>query len=166
MEAVDRSVTPWVLVTIHVPIYNTFSLHKHDLQIVAAQQHLEPLLVKYVVNVVFSGHIHAYQRTANVAMGELTSTSPIHITIGAGGRKCDALFKSEEPEEWIVQRDATFYGYGRFDIFNQTHAQWRWIPLSVSDAHSYNVVAGEADVHLPKLKHDELIIENQYYLDN
>ena len=65
---VDRSVTPWVLITMHVPMYNTFSLHHHDLQIFAAQEHLEPLFVEHHVNVVFTGHIHAYQRTANVAM--------------------------------------------------------------------------------------------------
>ena len=86
LEAVDRTITPWVLLTIHVPIYNTFALHKHDLQIVAAREHLEPLLVKYNVNVVFTGHIHAYLRTANVAMEELVETGPIHITIGAGGK--------------------------------------------------------------------------------
>jgi hypothetical protein len=164
MESVDRSITPWVLVTIHVPIYNTFALHKHDLQIFAAQEHLEPLLVKYNVNLVFTGHIHAYQRTANVASGSVTPTGPIHITIGAGGRKCDAPFKTEEPEEWIVKRDASYYGYGRFDIFNQTHAQWKWIPLSSSDVHAYNFVKGEEETHLPQLEHDELMIENQYFL--
>jgi len=162
MEAVDRSTTPWVLVTIHVPIYNTFALHKHDLQIFAAQEHLEPLLVKYNVNLVFTGHIHAYQRTSNVALGNVTATGPIHITIGAGGRKCDAPFKTEEPEEWVVKRDASYYGYGRLDIFNHTHAQWKWIPLSPSDLHDYNTVKGE-EIHLPQLQHDELMIENQYF---
>ena len=132
LESVDRSDTPWVLVTIHVPIYNTFSLHKHDPQIFAARENLEPLFVKYKVNIIFTGHIHAYQRTTNVAMEKLVPSAPIHITIGAGGRQCDAPFKSEEPEEWIVARDSSYFGYGRFTIYNQTHAHWRWIPLSVS----------------------------------
>jgi hypothetical protein len=132
LESVDRTITPWVLVTIHVPIYNTFALHPHDLQIFAARDNLEPLFVKHHVNLIFTGHIHAYQRTANVAMEELVPSAPIHITIGAGGRQCDAPFKSEEPEEWVVTRDASYFGYGRFTIFNQTHAEWRWIPLSSS----------------------------------
>lgn len=161
---VDRNITPWVLVTIHVPIYNTFGLHLHDLQIKAAKEHLEPLFVQYHVNVVFTGHIHAYLRTANVAMDEVTETGPLHITIGAGGRNCDAPFKSEEPEPWVVQRDASIYGYGKFQIFNATHAEWRWIHLSASDNFDYNRVKGNDDIHLPQLDHDEHILENQYFL--
>ncbi len=163
LQKVDRSSTPWVLVTIHVPIYNTFSRHPHDLQIFAAKEHLEPLFVQYHVNVVFTGHIHAYQRTANVAMNEITETGPLHITIGAGGRQCDAPFKSKVPEPWIVQRDASFYAYGQFEIFNATHAEWRWIPLSPSDEHDYNLVKGKKK-HLPQLDHDTHTFENQFYL--
>jgi hypothetical protein len=163
LEEVDRDVTPWVLVTIHVPLYNTFSLHQHDHQIKAAREHLEPLFVKYHVNLIFTGHIHAYQRTANVANDTLTEDGPIHITIGAGGRQCDAPYKSDEAELWVVKRDASFYGYGKFTIFNQTHAEWKWIPLSPSDKHDYNVVRGE-DVHLPQLNHDQLVVENQFFL--
>jgi hypothetical protein len=132
LESVDRTITPWVLVTIHVPIYNTFAKHSHDSQILAAREHLEPLFVKHHVNLVFTGHIHAYQRTGNVAMEELVPSAPIYVTVGAGGRQCDAPFKADEPEEWVMTRDASYYGYGRFTIFNQTHAEWRWIRLSSS----------------------------------
>ena len=132
LENVDRTINPWVLISIHTPIYNTFHKHFYDPQIHAAKKHLEPLWVKHRVNVVFTGHIHAYQRTANVAMDKLTNTGPVHITIGAGGRQCDAPFKNKTAEEWIVKRDASFFGYGRFSIFNRTHAKWRWIPLSPS----------------------------------
>lgn len=163
LKSVDRKFTPWVLVTIHVPIYNTFALHARDPQIFAARDYMEPLFVQYKVNIVFTGHIHAYQRTANVAMEVLDPSGPMHITIGAGGRACNAPFKSEIPEDWVMKRDASIYGYGRFDIFNQTHAEWKWIPLSSSDEHDYNVVKNE-DVHLPQLKHDQLIVENQWFL--
>ena len=132
LQSVDREVTPWILLYLHVPIYNTFALHPHDLQIFAARQHLEPLMVKYNVNIVFTGHIHAYQRTNNVAMEKIDPKGPIHITVGAGGRQCDAPFKNETAEPWIVHRDASYYGYGAFAIFNQTHAAWKWIPLSPS----------------------------------
>jgi hypothetical protein len=163
LESVDRRLTPWVLVTIHVPLYNTFALHPHDPQIVAAREHFEPLFVKYHVNLIFTGHIHAYQRTANVANDTLTKTGPIHITIGAGGRQCDAPYKTEEPEAWIVKRDASYYGYGTLEIVNATHANWKWIPLSPSDKHDYNEVKNE-DVQLPQLKHDQLVVENQFFL--
>ena len=132
LSSTDRSETPWLLVSIHVPIYNTFALHKHDKQIVAAREHLEPLFMDYSVNMVFTGHIHAYQRTANVYREQINPKGPIHVTIGAGGRDCEAPYKTEEPEDWIISRDATFYGYGLFSIHNRTHAEWTWIPLSPS----------------------------------
>lgn len=132
LKTVDRSVTPWVLVTIHTPLYNTFVEHHYDPQIVAAKEHIEPLLVKYHVNFVLTGHIHAYLRTGKVAMGERSDKGPVHITIGAGGRQCMAGFQNEEPEDWVEARDASFFGYGRIDIRNSTHAEWRWIPLSAS----------------------------------
>ena len=69
----------------HPPIYNTFSLHQNDPQIFVARDHLEPLFVEYHVNLVLTGHIHAYQRTDYVAFGNLTDTGSMHITIGAGG---------------------------------------------------------------------------------
>ena len=31
LASIDRERTPWVLLTIHVPLYNTFALHHHDL---------------------------------------------------------------------------------------------------------------------------------------
>jgi acid phosphatase type 7 len=164
LASVDRAQTPWVLFTIHVPFYNTFALHHHDPQIFAAREHLEPLLVKYSVNVVFNGHIHAYQRTHNVAFNETVPTGPMHITIGAGGRDCDAPFQNEEPESWIATRDASMYGYGRFSISNETHAEWKWVPLSQSDQHKYNEVKGHDEIHLPMLDHDRVIIKNQYHV--
>eukprot|EP00934_Nitzschia_sp_Nitz4_P004694 Nitzschia sp. Nitz4//scaffold71_size96697//58901//60627//NITZ4_004700-RA/size96697-processed-gene-0.114-mRNA-1//1//CDS//3329557262//4684//frame0 len=163
LKSVNRDITPWVFVSIHVPLYNTFSLHPHDSQIFAAREHLEPLFVKYHVNVVFTGHIHAYQRTANVDNDTIVETGPIHITVGAGGRQCDAPFKSEDAEPWLIKRDASYYGYGRITLFNETHAEWKWIHLSASDLHDYNVVKNE-EVHMAQLDHDKIIIDNQFYV--
>lgn len=163
LASIDRQKTPWVLLTMHPPIYNTFSLHHHDPQIFAAREHLEPLFVQYNVNIVLTGHIHAYQRTDYVAFGNVTDTGPMHITIGAGGRKCDAPFMNEEPEEWIKARDASMYGYGRITIQNETHAEWRWIPIAPSELHDYNQLKGEEELHLPSLDHDKVVIENQHY---
>lgn len=134
LALVNRDQTPWVLVTIHVPLYNTFQAHQQkDLQIVAARQHLEPLFVQYSVNVIFSGHVHAYQRTKNVAFGTPTVSGPTYLTVGASGRQCCLTpFVSEIPERWVAARDGTHYGYGQLAIYNRTHAKWEWIPTSTS----------------------------------
>lgn len=165
LVSIDRTRTPWVLLIMHPPIYNTFALHHHDPQIFAAREHLEPLMIQYHVNVVLTGHIHAYQRTDYVAYNSTTPTGPMHITIGAGGRKCDAPFKNKEPEKWLMKRDASMYGYGRLVIENITHAEWRWIPIAPSELHDYNQVKGDEELHLPSLDHDRITIENQYYVN-
>lgn len=163
LNSVDRSVTPWVLVVLHTPLYNTFALHRHDEQIFAAKKHLEPILVEHKVNMVFSGHIHAYLRTTNVVMDEVDPTGPIHITVGAGGRKCEAPFSNEKPEPWVEVRDATIYGYGMFRIVNRTHAQWDWIHTGMADDHDRNQVH-KSDTTLPAGPAlDRILIENQYF---
>jgi hypothetical protein len=152
LASVDRSITPWLLVTIHIPFYNTFDIHRKDPQVRPAIENLEPLFVEHKVNLVFSGHIHAYQRTGNVAFGELTPTGPIYITIGAGGRQCKAPFLSFEPEPWVKVRDATFFGYGMFHISNRTHAEWEWIHTGVI----------KVDPTAPQ--EDKVDIPNQFFL--
>lgn len=153
LASVNRTETPWVLVSMHVPFYNTFDAHHRDLQVIAAQEHLEPLFVKYTVNMVFTGHIHAYQRTRPVEFGEVVETGPVHVTVGSSGRQCCLTpFVSKKPEPWIASRDGTHYGYGRLAIFNQTHAEWQWVPTSSLDARKA----------LPP--NDIVMVENQYFL--
>eukprot|EP00980_Cylindrotheca_fusiformis_P007454 scaffold1537_cov108-Cylindrotheca_fusiformis.AAC.13 len=166
LEAVDRSITPWVLLTLHTPLYNTFNRHRHDPQIAAAKEHLEPLMVKHHVNIVFTGHVHAYQRTTNVAFDKPNRNGPVHITIGAGGRQCEAEFKNEVPEEWIAKRDASYFGYGNISILNKTHAEWKWIPLSLSDKHPVNTVRGKKNATLSPLTFDEVVLENQFFRED
>jgi acid phosphatase type 7 len=165
LAAIDRRVTPWVIVVLHTPMYNTFALHRHDLQIVAVKEHLESILVEHKVNMVFTGHIHAYLRTANVVNdGVLDPTGPVHITVGAGGRKCEAPFMNLDPEPWVKVRDATIYGYGMFRILNQTHASWDWVHTGVSEDHPVNLIHKSNATLPPGPATDRVVVENQYFL--
>jgi hypothetical protein len=161
LERVNRRTTPWLLVTYHVPIYNTFEVHQHDEQMFMMREHIEPLLVHYRVNIVFNGHIHAYQRTKPVAFGKITKTGPIHVVMGAGGRNAEAEFLHDEPEEWVAVRDATIYGYGLLVICNKTHARWDWVHSGQNGDH--NVVFNE-NVTLPPGGVDHTYFENQYFM--
>jgi acid phosphatase type 7 len=165
LESVNRIITPWVVVVLHTPMYNTFALHRHDTQIVAVQEHLEPLIVQHKVNMVFTGHIHAYLRTANVVLGGIVDqTGPIHITVGAGGRKCEAPFMNADPEPWVQVRDATIYGYGMFRVLNETHAQWDWVHTGLSEEHTVNQIHKSDATLPPGPATDRIMIENQYFL--
>ena len=58
-EALQRSDDQWRICYFHHPIYSDGGRHGSD---VSLRVELEPLLVKYRVNVVFSGHDHIYER--------------------------------------------------------------------------------------------------------
>ena len=162
LDQVNRKQTPWLLVTYHVPIYNTFEVHQHDEQMFKMREHIEPLMVKHKVNLVFNGHIHAYQRSKPVASGKVTATGPIHIVMGAGGRAAKAAFLHEEPEDWVEVRDATIYGYGLLEICNKTHARWDWVHTGQQGDH--NIVFKE-DVELPPGGVDHTYFYNQYFIE-
>ena len=51
---------PWKIVYFHHPIYSDGDRHGSNVEL---RVMLEPLLVRYDVNAVFSGHEHIYERT-------------------------------------------------------------------------------------------------------
>jgi predicted phosphodiesterase len=162
LESIDRSVTPWLIVTIHVPIYNTFCKHRKDVQVIRAREYLEPLFVEHHVNIVFSGHVHAYMRTKNVAFGELNDTAPMYIIAGDGGRQAKSPFFNAEPEKWVASRDATIFGFGTIEIFNHTHVKWDWVHTGV--ASHLNTWRQNENVTFPHGEKDSVYLENQYLL--
>jgi predicted MPP superfamily phosphohydrolase len=58
-DALKRSTEPWKIAYFHHPLYSDSRRHGSQLELRVT---LEPLLVKYGVSVVFSGHDHSYER--------------------------------------------------------------------------------------------------------
>ena len=69
LSSVDRKKTPWVLVGMHAPWYNSNSAHRieNEAATILLKKHFEPLFAKHRVNFVFAGHVHAYERSRPVA---------------------------------------------------------------------------------------------------
>jgi hypothetical protein len=59
-EALARADEPWKIVYFHHPIYSDGDRHGSNVEL---RVMLEPLLVRYDVHIVFSGHEHIYERT-------------------------------------------------------------------------------------------------------
>ncbi|KAK4775012.1 hypothetical protein SAY86_009947 [Trapa natans] len=97
----------------------------------------EAWFVKFKVDVVFAGHVHAYERSErvsniayNVVNGECTPASdqsaPVYITIGDGGNLEGLATNMTEPQpQYSAYREASF-GHAVFDIKNRTHAYYSW----------------------------------------
>ncbi|KAL5711705.1 Purple acid phosphatase 15 [Ranunculus cassubicifolius] len=93
---VDRSVTPWLVATWHPPWYSTYKPHYREAECMKVA--MEDLLYAYGVDIVFSGHVHAYERTNRVYNYTLDPCGPVHITVGDGGnREKMAIKHADEP---------------------------------------------------------------------
>ncbi|KAL8162874.1 hypothetical protein V2J09_014363 [Rumex salicifolius] len=96
LAKVDRKVTPWLVATWHSPWYSTYTAHYRELECMRVE--MEELLYKNGVDIVFNGHVHAYERSNRVYNYALDPCGPIHITIGDGGnREKMAITHADEP---------------------------------------------------------------------
>ena len=60
LDKVDRRRTPWLIVLIHAPWYSTNLAHEGEGD--SMRKAIEELLYQARVDVVFAGHVHAYER--------------------------------------------------------------------------------------------------------
>lgn len=63
LKRVDREKTPWLIVLMHAPMYNSNEAHYMEGESVRAA--FESWFVKYKVDIVFAGHVHAYERSVS-----------------------------------------------------------------------------------------------------
>ncbi|TMX03589.1 hypothetical protein EJD97_015703 [Solanum chilense] len=93
---VDRTVTPWLVATWHPPWYSTYTAHYREAECMKVA--MEELLYEYGVDLVFNGHVHAYERSNRVYNYTLDPCGPVHITVGDGGnREKMAIEHADEP---------------------------------------------------------------------
>ncbi|KAA8522969.1 hypothetical protein F0562_009392 [Nyssa sinensis] len=106
-KRVDREKTPWLIVLMHVPIYNSNEAHFMEGESMRAV--FESWFVQHRVDMVFAGHVHAYERSYrisnihyNVSSGEPYPTpdksAPVYITVGDGGNQEGLAGRFRDPQ--------------------------------------------------------------------
>uniref|UniRef100_A0A7N0UXC0 Purple acid phosphatase n=1 Tax=Kalanchoe fedtschenkoi TaxID=63787 RepID=A0A7N0UXC0_KALFE len=132
---VNRTQTPWLLVLMHCPLYNSYADTYMEGETMRVMY--EPWFVEHKVDVVFAGHVHAYERSeraSNIAYNITNGlcdpikdeSAPIYVTIGDGGNLEGLVTEMTEPQPtYSAYREASF-GHGIFDIKNRTHAFFSW----------------------------------------
>ncbi|GER50331.1 purple acid phosphatase [Striga asiatica] len=132
---VNRKETPWLIVLVHSPFYNSYQYHYMEGETMRVL--FEPWFVKYKVDIVFAGHVHAYERSErisnsayNIVNGECTpvndQSAPVYITIGDGGNIEGLATVMTEPQpEYSAFREASF-GHATLEIKNRSHAFYSW----------------------------------------
>ena len=116
LAAVDRCVTPWLVVAGHRPLYVPFP-HKSNREVGDhLRRFLEPSLEAAGVDVYVSGHVHAYARTCNVWRGGTCVPRSVggttHVLVGTGGRKLSGI--AGDQSAWL-EAAAELWGFLRLD---------------------------------------------------
>ncbi|GAB4833395.1 Probable purple acid phosphatase 20 [Ancistrocladus abbreviatus] len=126
LSSIDRTKTPWVFVLLHAPWYNSNYAHQGEKASVGMKASMEGLLYQYHVDVVFAGHVHAYERFTRVYNGQADECGPVYITIGDGGNREGLASNYMDPQPDIsLFREASF-GHGELEVANGTNAFWSW----------------------------------------
>ncbi|KAL3621277.1 prolyl aminopeptidase [Castilleja foliolosa] len=135
LPKVNRSETPWLIVLMHCPWYNSYS--DHILEGESMRVMYESWFVKYKVDLVFAGHVHAYERSERVSNTAyiivngictpgIDQSAPVYITIGDGGNVEGLVKIMTEPQpKYSAYREASF-GHATLEIKNRTHAYYSW----------------------------------------
>jgi acid phosphatase type 7 len=134
LKSVDRKKTPWLMLHLHRPMY-TSEMYESDHRVAQfIRKNIESLLGKYKVDIVFSGHYHAYELTCPVydntcrsdplPGGLQKAKAPVHIMVGSAGADVDNVGYYDVP--WRVEAQLE-YGYGRVHVHNATHAKWEFV---------------------------------------
>jgi hypothetical protein len=131
LAKVDRSITPWLILHLHRPLYCSEDFDADYRVSLFLRKHLEPLLGKYKVDIVFSGHYHAYERTCPVYKetcredkASKKALAPVHIMVGSAGAELDDTGYLNVPWREVAQLE---YGYGRMHIYNETHGKFEFV---------------------------------------
>nr|CCA27923.1 calcineurinlike phosphoesterase putative [Albugo laibachii Nc14] len=122
LKQVNRSVTPWIVLTIHRMMYTTQVGEAGDLVVsYHLRMELEDLLFKYKVSLIIAGHQHSYERSCRVRNGlclKDDEQGPVHIVVGTAGAHLEQNGFSPSIGKWSVSH-VVDWGYLRFSVTNQ-----------------------------------------------
>ena len=142
LKKVDRSVTPWVVVFAHKPLYCSTNDY-FDCKVNGPKKitpSVEPILAAAKVDLYLAGHLHNYERTYPVFNGTVVAKSytdakaTVHAVVGMAG--CDegltSKFESPSPD-WSAVR-ASKLGYASLHFASATEMTFSYILSETGEA--------------------------------
>lgn len=134
LATVDRKKTPWVFAAWHRPWYCSNTKHEDSAE--SMRQSYEDLLHKFNVDISFTGHVHAYERTLPIYNHKIMSSGMVTIVNGNGGNN-EGLAKGwvNPQPKWSAYRESNF-GFGVARVINATHLHWqmkRSVNMTIAD---------------------------------
>ncbi|KAF1315174.1 Calcineurin-like phosphoesterase, partial [Globisporangium splendens] len=138
----NRGTTPWLIVGMHRALYTLRQSDDNGVPVDEAlpvQKAFEELFIKYKVDLVVCGHVHAYERHYPIARSKpvldgvstdkktyKNPKAPVYIISGAtGSSEAHASYK-DTVSPWNVKWDNTNYGIGQLKVTPST-LSWKFI---------------------------------------
>ena len=131
----NRSRAPWIIAHSHRPMYCTANGNCEGPAAAmrgSGNASIEALFYAYGVDFYFSGHVHNYERLADVAPGGISTQTTVdmpattHVVVGGGGSDEGKLgFHLPNAGNRSLVRLEEF-GYGRLVVHNASHARWQY----------------------------------------
>jgi len=131
LKSVDRKKYPWIIVCGHRPMYCSNSDSECASGVggfsIYLRNKLEPLFLKYNVDLVFTAHKHSYERTwpvssANPVFSYNNPKIPAYLVVGTGGNREGNANFGKLPN-WSAKAIPK-NGYGILTFFNNTQLKW------------------------------------------
>ena len=153
-DRVNRSITPWVMVVTHHPIYTTFYGHGRADGAVP----METLFNRFGVNIVISGHDHGYMRSQSLGMDrtvDVKQVAPVYFIVGTGGSSegPPSRYKSEKLDYYTAARSIGVTGFGQLIVYNATHALWEF--------HANRIEPEIQDWYFRHIDPDDMVLEGE-----
>lgn len=142
VKKVDRKTTPWLIVLIHAPWYNSNKYHQSSYEPTYWSQNVfEDLFLQYNVDVVLNGHVHSYERIHPTVRNERNDTHGIpYLVVGAGGNHEGPAYSFVEyPRDYSAVR-LNGFGHGVLELLNSSTFQWTYMDSengTVLDTYQY-----------------------------
>lgn len=134
LKSVDRTVTPWLVVMGHRPMYSSEKYQADGIVCHHLREALEDMFYQYQVDLALWGHYHSYERTCAVYRRQCNPHGTTHITVGSAGCQLDSAGTFQTA--WSRHFEVNF-GYGRITVANSSALLWEFVrnvDKSVSDS--------------------------------
>lgn len=125
LASIDRAQTPWLVGALHAPWYNSNTAHQMEKEERDMRDAMEQALYDARMDVMFAGHVHAYERSYRTFQSKADDCAPYFVNIGDGGNREGLASRYLSQPAWSAYREAAF-GHGILSVENRTHAHWTW----------------------------------------
>ena len=125
----------FLIVYIHRPLYCSVAgaegLQRCTTEGAYLRSKLEALFLEYKVDLVYCGHVHAYERMSGIVNGVSDPAGPQYILNGAGGNREGGVGDGwlATPADWSLVRIGDGPGQpglGTLQLINSTTLLWNW----------------------------------------